>query len=273
MSVVEEKAVSLSPEEITRLYGALRSELNKLSVQDIRNTVAAAGVDVSQITAKSEARSGSGSRAEVMPAVDRLFGELSHQAKLTALQVLAERLVSKNADLGASVQEILGRHGYQFISGSFVPVGLLDTRESGFLPQMAASELARATARLVDGDESGAITAACGAVDLATQAIYSTHNLGDPGIVSFQAKVNTVLKTLNVFEEMHAEFLALGMSLKDADKLVKHFRSATNYAAQSLQVLRRTMGDVHGSRPALRRTAYDAIKWASAICGLLEGRN
>jgi ribosomal protein L12E/L44/L45/RPP1/RPP2 len=262
----------LSPEEITRLYGALRSELNKLSVQDIRNTVAAAGIDVSQITAKAEARSGLGSRAEVMPAVDRLFGELSPEAKLTALQILAERLVSKNPDLAASVQAILGRHGYQFISESFVPVGLLDSRESGFLPQTAASELARATARLMDGDESGAITAACGAVDLVTQAIYRKHDIGDSGPVSFQAKVNTVLKTLNVFEEMHAEFVALGMSSKDADELVEHFRSATNHAAQLLQVLRRTMGDVHGSRPALRRTAYDAIKWGSAICALLEGR-
>jgi hypothetical protein len=262
----------LSPEEITRLYGALRSELNTLSVEDIRNTVAAAGIDVSRIPAKAEARSGLGSRAEVMPAVDRLFGELSPEAKLTALQILAERLVSKKPDLAASVQAILGRHGYQFISGSFVPVGLLDIRESGFLPQTAASELARATARLMDVDESGAITAACGAVDLATQAIYGKHNLGDPGKVSFQAKVNTVLKTLNVFEEMHAEFVALRMSSKDADELVEHFRSATNHAAQLLQVLRRTMGDVHGSRPALRRTAYDAIKWSSAICALLEGR-
>ena len=264
--------MSLSPEEITRLYGALRSELNRLSVQDIRNTVAAAGIDVSQITAKAEASSGLGSRAEVMPAADRLFGELSPEAKLTALQILAERLVSKNPDFAASVQAILGRHGYQFISGSFVPVGLLDSRESGFLPQTAASELARATARLMDWDESGAITAACGAVDLATQAIYGKHSLGDPGQVSFQAKVNTVLKMLNVFEEMHAEFVVLGMSSKDADELVEHFRSTTNHAAQLLQVLRRTMGDVHGSRPALRRTAYDAIKWASAICALLEGR-
>ena len=264
--------MSLSPEEITRLYGALRSELNKLSVQDIRNTIAAAGVDVTQITARAETRSGLGSRAEVMPAVDRLFGELSLEAKHTALRVLAERLVSKNPDLAASVQEILGRHGYQFISDSFVPVGLLDSREGRFLPQTAASELARSTARLMDGDESGAITAACGAVDLVTQAVYSAHNLGDSGKVSFQAKVNTVLKTLKVFEQMHAEFVDIGMSTSDANELVEHFRSSTNYAAQALQVLRRTMGDVHGSRPALRRTAYDAIKWASAICGLLEGR-
>lgn len=261
--------VPLSSEEISRLYGALRSELNKLSVQDIRNTAAAAGIDVSRITAKAEARSGLGSRAEVMPAVDRLFGQLSTEAQLTALRILAERLVTKNAELQADVQEILGRHGFQFIAGSFVPVGLLDSRESEFLPQ-SSSELARATARLVEGDESGAITAACGAVDLATQALYLKHNLGNPGQASFQTKVNTALKVLGTFERLSAEYLAIGVGPKDADELIEHLRAATNHAAQALQILRRTMGDVHGSRPALRSTAYDAIKWASAICGLLE---
>ena len=44
--------MSISREDKKRLYGALRSELNNLSVQNIRNTVAAAGFDVSQITAK-----------------------------------------------------------------------------------------------------------------------------------------------------------------------------------------------------------------------------
>lgn len=262
----------LAPEEIQRLYGALRSELNKLSVQDIRNTVAAAGIDVSQITAKAEAKSGLGSRAEVMPAIDRLFGKMSAGAKETALRILAERLVSRSQDLDAAVRDILGRHGFQFIDGVFVPVGMLDHRESRYLPPTAASEIARATARLVDGDESGAITAACGAVDLVTQALYESHRLGDPGKVAFQAKVNTVLRSLNVFDEMKGEFIALGISEADATELVNQWHSTTNHAAQALQILRRTMGDVHGSRAALRKTAYDAIKWASAICALLEGK-
>jgi hypothetical protein len=79
----------MANQEISRLYGALRSELNKLPVQDIRNTVAAAGIDVTRITAKAEARSGLGSRAEVMPTVDRLFGEMQPSAQEVALRVLA----------------------------------------------------------------------------------------------------------------------------------------------------------------------------------------
>lgn len=262
----------IDTEDISHLYGALRSELNKLSVPEIRNTVAAAGIDVTRITANAEARSGLGSRAEVMPAVDRLFGEMPSSAKEKALRIIAERLIGRNEDLASSVQVILGRHGYQYIGGSFVPVDLLDAREALFLPASASAELARATARLIEGDYSGAITSACGAVDLATQRVYEKYGLGDPGTVAFQAKVNTALKQLHVFENMEKDFKTLGMKPTDISLLISELRETTNHAAQALQVLRRAMGDTHGSKPALRSTAYDTIKWASAICGLLEGK-
>jgi hypothetical protein len=57
---------ALTGEEMNRLYSILRSELYGLSVQNIRNTVAAAGFDVTRIPATSEARTGLGSRSEVM---------------------------------------------------------------------------------------------------------------------------------------------------------------------------------------------------------------
>jgi hypothetical protein len=43
-------------------------------------------------------------------------------------------------------------------------------------------------------------------------------------------------------------------------------RETTKHAAEALQVIRRTIGDVHGTKPAYSRIAYDSIKWASAIC-------
>lgn len=237
------ETMKLSYEDRTRLYGALRSELNSLSVQEIRNTVARAGFDVSQITAKAEARSGLGSRAEVMPAVDRLFGEMAEEHQDTSLRLLA---------------------------GRFVPVGELDQREPQFLPASASSEIARAMSRLMEEDYSGAITSACGAVDLVTQELYEENNLGDPGKVSFQAKVNTVFQHLNVFEKMTDDFERLGMKSDDVENLVEEMQKASNHAAQTLQILRWAMGDTHGTKPALRQTAYDAIKWSSALCGILR---
>jgi hypothetical protein len=260
----------ISKEDRTRLFGALRSELNKLSVQEIRNTVAAAGLDVSQITAKAEAHSGLGSRAEVMPAVDKQFSLLSEPAQETALCILAERLTGRNPELDASTREILSHHGFQFVAGRFVPVRDLDAREAQFMSSSAATELARAMFRVIEGDYSGAITSACGAVDLATQAIYEQYDLGNPGSASFQTKVNTALQRQRVFEDMKRDFLDIGMKPNDASTIVDEMRKTSNHAAQALQVLRRTMGDTHGSKPALRQTAYDAVKWSQAICGLLE---
>lgn len=265
------QTLSLTKEEIKRLYGVLRSELNNFSVQNIRNTAAAAGIDVTKIPSKSEERSGSGSRAEVMPAVDKLFGELTEKAQVTALCIIAESLLREGAHFKESIHTLLGKHGYQFINGSFLPVDLLDQRESKFLPSTACSEIARATSRLVEDDYSGAITSSCGAVDLVIQQIYKKYTLGDPGKVSFQAKVNTAIKELKIFEIMEEELIDLDMSKEDVADLIREMKKATNHAAQALQILRRTMGDTHGSKPAVRRIAYDAIKWASAICGIFEG--
>lgn len=263
---------TLAEEQITRLYGPIRSKLNNLSVQNIRNAVAAAGIDVSRIPAESEARSGLGSRAEVMPAVDRLFGELAPAAKVTALQILAGELVRGRSDQPDELQVLLGQHGFQFLDGQFVGVGVLDAREAAFLPPTSAAELARAAGRLAASDWSGAITSACGAVDLATQAIYVRDGLGDAGLASFQTKVNTALQRLGVFDDMERQFIEQGMQPDDARDVTNHLRQSTNHAAQALQILRRAMGDTHGSRPALKSMAYDAVKWAQAICALFEGR-
>jgi hypothetical protein len=153
-----------------------------------------------------------------------------------------------------------------------VPTAQIDQREARYLPPSSASELAKAMKRLVDGDETGAITSACGAVDSLMQELYTTHGLGDPAQVAFAAKVNTAAQRLGIFEQMKNEFIALGIAETDAESIVNEMGKGTNHAAQMLQTLRRTMGDVHGSKPAFRRAAYDAIKWASAICGLFESR-
>jgi len=186
--------------------------------------------------------------------------------------LLADEINTADPEVGREVGELLGRHGYELVNGQFVPVGVLDAREALFLSTNSASDLSRAASRMAEGDWSGAITAACGAVDLATQAIYVRESLGDPGAASFQTKVNTALARLRVFEQMEQEFVEQGMQGGDAAALVQELKRATNHAAQALQILRRAMGDTHGSRPALKSTAYHAVKWASAICALFEDR-
>ncbi len=257
---------------VRRIYAALRSKLNNLSVQNIRNTAAAAGFDVSKIPSTSEARTGMGSRAEVMPALDRLFDEMSLKDKQRTIEILADELIRQDTTNEQAIPELLERHGYEFVDGRFRPVAAMDPREQAFLPAGAMDELARAADRIANGDYSGAITSACGAVDTVMQAVYNAHSLGNPGQASFQTKVNTAAKQLNVFEEIERDLVNRGVETADAREISANARKATNHAAQVLQILRRTMGDTHGSKQATSQLAYDAVKWAAAICGLFEGR-
>ena len=122
--------------------------------------------------------------------------------------------------------------------------------------------------RLVDGDETGAITAACGAVDTLMQQLYAAHGLGDPANVAFAAKVNTAAQRIRIFEDMTDELTSLGIKCADADGIVTDMRKGTNHAAQMLQTSRRTMGDVHGSsrRCGERHTTRSCGRPRSADC-------
>ncbi|MBI1956685.1 MAG: hypothetical protein HYS38_09855 [Acidobacteria bacterium] len=259
----------MKEDEVTMLGNAILSEVTHLSIPRIRAAAAAAGMDAARIPAESEAKGGLGSRAEVEPALFRLFAELPLERKERALPILAERVIAQGK--GAGLTKLLGQHGYHYLNGAFVPVGLIDEREARYLPPTATSELAKAISRLSDNDDSGAITAACGAVDATTTALYEKHKLGDPGGASFQTKVNTVLNRLGIIAKLEKELTEIGVQRGDAHKIAEEVHEATKHAAEALQVIRRTNGDVHGTKPTYTRIVYDTIKWSSAICGLLEG--
>jgi hypothetical protein len=253
------QSVALSEQEVGRLFGVLLAELHSLSLTKARTVVAAAGI--TGVNAPKQYWD------PFLSGVEAAFYRLEPDARLTALRILASQFCESDR-----VKTLFTQHGYEYVDGTFVHAAFIDQREARYLPPSSASELAKAMKRLLDGDETGAITAACGAVDTLTQQLYTSHSLGDPAKSAFAAKVNTAASRLNIFEEMREELTALGMKEDEARDVVANMQKATNNAAQMLQTLRRTMGDVHGSKPALRRSAYDAIKWASAICGLFEGR-
>ena len=250
---------SLSEEEVGRLFGVLLAELYTLSLTKARTVVAAAGI--TGVDARTQYWD------PFLTGVEQAFYRLESDSRLTALRILADHFSHSER-----IRSLFAQHGYEYVDGTYVPVALLDQREALYLPPSSATELAKAMKRLVDGDETGAITAACGAVDRLMQELYKAHCLGDPAKVAFAAKINTAAQQLGIFEEMKTEFANLEMNISDAETIVAEMRKATNHAAQMLQALRRTMGDVHGSKPALRHTAYEAVKWASAISGLFEGR-
>jgi hypothetical protein len=255
--------MALTETEIVKLGNVLLGKVMELSIRTKYTLVAKAGVDVSEVPSVQD-------NAAVNPAIARAFAKLDIESKQRALPIFADAVARVSEDNRNDLTRLLGQHGYQYINSTFVPVGLIDEREARHLPQTATSELTKALSRLADNDESGAITAACGAVDATTTALYEKHNLGDPG-ASFQAKVNTVINRLGVFDKLERELTEINIRPEDAKRIREEMHEATKHAVEALQVIRRTNGDVHGTKATYTRIVYDTIKWSSAICGLLEG--
>jgi hypothetical protein len=180
---------------------------------------------------------------------------------------MTEQLM-QNDKSAEKLTALLRLHGYQFHIGALIKIGILDPREAEHLPESAEAELAKAITRLADKDFRGSITAACGAVDATTTRLYQKHSLGDPS-ASFQTKVNTAINRLGVISKIETELTQIGIKPDDAKEIVRNIHEATKHAAEALQVIRRTNGDVHGTKP-YTRIVYDCIKWSSAICGLLK---
>jgi hypothetical protein len=248
-----------SENDLNRLFGVLLASLHgKLSLTNARIAVARAGI--------VGVNTGGQYWDPFLRAVDLEYHQLSERQKEQTLRALADQLVDDQ------VRGDMARLGYDFVDGAFVPVEQYDRREAEFVPPSSASELAKAMTRLSGGDESGAITAACGAVDVLTGSIYVREGWGDPGHAAFAAKIGTVASRLNIFGEIKADLVGLGVPEAEAVKITEEWQKATNHAATMLQTLRSKMGDVHGTKATLRRAAYDAVKWSSAICGLLDTR-
>lgn len=249
------------------MFGAVAAMLHKapgefISARNFYSAGLAAGLDMTNGDPER--------RAPTLGAMTRAFSLLSFPDQRRALTSLVKSLMTsgtENANQGAN---LLSQYGATWDGNNIVAAGVFDERERVFLPATSAADLAKAVDRLNWGDESGSIGAACGAVDLATGAAYEKLGLGDPGNASFSTKVNTALQKMGAFGQMRNEFLAIGMDEKDANEASQYLQRAINESAQALQILRKRMGDVHGTRPALRGTAYDCIKFASAICALFK---
>ena len=244
--------MALTQSEITKLGHVLMGKLTDLTIQDKCRVAAKAGMDTSKVPNVA-------SNPPVNNALFKAFEELSVDDKQIALPIIAEGIIKSRSDHEEELVRLLTQHGYQYIDGAFIPVGLVDEREKAFIPPSSVEQISTAIDRLASGDEGGAITAACGAVDTATNAIYEKHNWGTPP-TSFQAKVNTVFGKLGIYEEMLEELKQLGVKPNDAEELVQELHEATKHAANALQVIRRALGDVHGKKPTYTRLTYDSIK-------------
>lgn len=215
----------------------------------------------------------SGSKAQLVKAAAVMSLEKMEGAERRRfVSYIIEEMVRRRGEpIRESLEGYLSRWGWSFTQGALVPVSLLDPADLVEVLEDAAPDLVKAAQRFRDGDLSGALSAACAAVDAATHRVYVERDLGEPAQAnSFQERVNRSLTGLDVLDSIEADLVDLAWSANDARMLKSNLRQSLSQAAFVMQTLRSRMGDVHGTKPTLRPLVFDSIKWAMVIVRLLS---
>ena len=256
---------------LNQAWGALRVVLPEaFSFYDIKDIVALSGIDVTSLASLVQRPRGGASKGELITALDGQVRILDQHAKSRVLTRIAEEIVRRRPDQQAPLDEYLERLGWQFVDGTLIPIDVFDVADLAELPGDARADLVKAATRLRDGDLDGALTSACAAVDSVTDSVYATNGLKSQLSDGLQARYSTAIKTKGVIAELTAELNALGWNPADAEKLAQNFRGALNHGAYVMQTLRSRMGDVHGSKPALKPLVFDSLKWAALLVRVMK---
>lgn len=254
------------------VWGPVRSLLqDTFSFGDIKLIVGTAGLDVTKIAHLNQ-EPGGASKGQLMTGIDRAYAELAPDPKKRFVTVAVEEMLRRRQEIAEILNERLFRLGWSIISGRIVPIELLNKSELLTIPEEAHSDLAKAAARFGDDDLSGAVSAACGAVDSVTGKVYRERSLGDPGPAAFQERVSRSFDASGSLTALESELLSMGWEAAKAQQLIHNVRGSLNQAANVMQTLRSSMGDVHGTKPALKALVFDSFQWAKLIVGLLQKR-
>lgn len=254
------------------VWGPVRSLLqDTFSFGDIKSIVGTAGLDMTKIAHLNQ-EPGGASKGQLMTGIDRAYAELAPDPKKRFVTVAVEEMLRRRKEIADVLDERLSRLGWSIISGRLVPIELLKKSELVAIPQEAHADLAKAATRFGDDDLSGAVSAACGAVDSVTGKVYQEKSLGDPGPAAFQERVARSLDASGSLVTLESELLSIGWETGKAKQLTHNVRGSLNQAANVMQTLRSNMGDVHGTKPALKALVFDSFQWAKLIVGLLRDR-
>ena len=197
--------------------------------------------------------------------VNRYYlGLASDKARVQFATTIVSELCRRYPNYQEDLNKVLRRIGWSFQEGHLIPLELLDPGELTGVPPEARSDLLKAAERF-SHDPSGAVTSACAAIDSITGTLVP-----DAKLLNFQQKVNRAFEKLKVYDFLQSELIGIGWEEKDAKKFCKNLKGAVSQTAYVLQTLRREMGDVHGSKPALPRLAIFAVKWATILASLLH---
>ncbi len=255
-------------EELNQAWNALRATLqNNFSFYDIKEIVGLAGFDLPSISHLEQKAGGGASKGQLMTGID---GGLLPGLNKHFIAIVAEEVLTREPDLRESLDDNLSRLGWSLSGNAVIPIKILDTSILSELPCESQQDLEKAAQRLRDGDLSGAISSACGALDATTSAIYSSANLGDPTKASFQERCKHSLAVRGVSPKMEQQLHELCWNEKEVICFLKNFKGAMNHGAYIMQTLRSNMGDVHGTKPILKPLVFHCLRWAELMLRALN---
>ncbi|GLO12107.1 hypothetical protein PPUJ20028_06880 [Pseudomonas putida] len=247
-------------------WSPVRSTLiEKFSFGDIKQIVGYGNLDMSRLAHLEQRQQNGATKSQLLSEIDKQVGAMGEADRGAFVSICCEEMMRRKADVVEELERVFSRIGWKFSGTTLIPVDIFDVADLASIPEQARADIQKASSRLRDGDLSGALSAACGALDSVTADIYSICNLGDPNKASFQERVKRSVDALNVKNRLVQELVDIGWSDADYKPLASNLEGSLNQAAFVMQKLRSDMGDVHGTKPVINALVYDSIKWSALL--------
>lgn len=260
------------PADFLAAWPAVRACLQELSFYDIKEVSGLGGLDVTTLSHLDQKQQGGASKGQLMTAVDGQYAKMAPSVREKFLTIIIEEILRRRPQAQDRLSEYLDRLGWSFVDQTLVPIQVMSPETLDDTPEECRKDLLKAAQRFRDGDLSGAISAACGAVDSATAMVYAQMSLGDPTKASFQEACKKAALARGVLTTLDQQLGELGWPQSEIAPFHKNLEGALNQGAYVMQTLRSKMGDVHGSKPILRSLVFDCLRWAELIVGSLVTR-
>lgn len=272
--------------DINSAWAAVAPILRKFKFYDIKDIVGLAGFDLEILKGLGFDASDwrNPNTSQLVSEIGGCFLSFADETKLRFLNTVIEEIFSDRyrvSSYGDDIEEpegrkerlqyCLNRLGWQLTDNKILPIEILDSADLEDLDPSAREDLIKAATKFRDGDLSGAISSACGAVDSAIERVYRDKKLGEVDKSQcFQDRCKKALEATGVYTAIDGQLNDIDWKEGSVKMFESNLKGSLNQAALVMQLLRSRMSDAHGTKPVIKSLVFDSIKWSQIIVRLLS---